>query len=60
MKTATDNSDAIVSHPASSSTEPLLAEPTEDSETGENKELDKLWEDDEEEEGGRGRRKIPS
>jgi hypothetical protein len=38
----------------------LLAEPTEDSETGENKELDKLWEDDEEEEGGRGRRKIPS
>lgn len=51
MKTATDSSDAIVSRPASSSTKPLLAEPTEDSpsEAGENKELDRLWEDDEEE-----------
>lgn len=33
-----------ISHPASSSTEPLLAEPTE--EAGENPELDRLWEDE--------------
>lgn len=32
-----------ISHPASSSTKKLLAEPTE--EAGENKELDRLWED---------------